>query len=95
MINKISALKVGGLSICIRMAALLAFAVVMFAGRVGVCDEAQVYITGKKAPAKVSIIVPDFIREGGFKDPEKRDVKMADILADELEGEEGEEEAKE
>jgi len=71
-------------------AALTVFVLVMTAGPGGICgesgatSESDVYITGKKAPAKISVVIPDFVREGGFKDPDNRDVRMADILADDL-----------
>ena len=51
----------------------------------GFCSEAaEVYISSTKAATKTSVIVPDFVREGGFEDKEGRDRQMADILADDL-----------
>jgi TolB protein len=47
-------------------------------------DEAEVYITTKKGYEKISVVVPDFIKENSFTDNENRDVKMADILSDDL-----------
>jgi len=47
-------------------------------------DDAEVYITTKKAYEKISVVVPDFVKENSFTDRENRDVKMADILADDL-----------
>lgn len=46
--------------------------------------DTEVQLSTTKAASKISILIPDFIREGGFKDNEKRDVAMADILADDL-----------
>ncbi len=73
----------------ILLATLSAFILVLGLWGGGRCEEAgkgaaEVYVTGRKAPSKISILVPDFIREGAFKDPENRDSKMADILADDL-----------
>ena len=51
----------------------------------GYCSEAsEVYISSTKTATKISVVVPDFVREGGFQDKEGRDTKMADILADDL-----------
>jgi len=47
-------------------------------------NEAEVHITSQKAPTKISILVPDFTRDNEFVDKENRGVKMADILADDL-----------
>jgi TolB protein len=50
----------------------------------GLCDNPEVYLQTTKPAAKISIIIPDFIREGGFTDSQHRDKQMADILADDL-----------
>ncbi|MBI5696187.1 MAG: Tol-Pal system beta propeller repeat protein TolB [Nitrospirae bacterium] len=55
----------------------------MFASPVR-AQEAEVAITSAKEASKTKILIPDFIREGGFNDKENRDVKMADILAADL-----------
>lgn len=48
------------------------------------CEDAEVYITTKKAFERISVVVPDFIKENSFVDKENRDVKMADILSEDL-----------
>ncbi|HEX9859796.1 MAG TPA: hypothetical protein VGB23_01235, partial [Nitrospirota bacterium] len=47
-------------------------------------EEAEVVITTEKAYENIGIAIPDFVRENEFVDHEQRDVKMADILADDL-----------
>lgn len=63
------------------VAALLLFA---FAFVEAPTADTEVQLSTTKAATKISILIPDFIREGGFKDNEKRDVAMADTLADDL-----------
>jgi len=43
-----------------------------------------VSIVVKKASGKISVLVPNFVKEVEFVDKEGRDAKMADILADDL-----------
>jgi TolB protein len=44
----------------------------------------EIYLSTTKGAGKISVIIPDFTREGGFTDPQKRDKAMADELADDL-----------
>ncbi|HLB25814.1 MAG TPA: Tol-Pal system beta propeller repeat protein TolB [Nitrospirota bacterium] len=50
----------------------------------GICETPEVFLETSKAVSKISIVIPDFTRDGGFADSQKRDVLMADILADDL-----------
>ena len=47
-------------------------------------DGAGINVTIQKAAGKISVVVPAFVKETDFIDREGRDVKMADILADDL-----------
>ncbi len=44
----------------------------------------QINLSTTQNAAKISVIIPDFVREGGFIDPQGRDKTMADELADDL-----------
>ncbi len=44
----------------------------------------QINLSTSQSAAKISVIVPDFVKVGGFIDPQGRDKTMADELADDL-----------
>lgn len=67
------------------MAVIVLSVLALLAASTGRCQDAEVYITTEKAFDKISVAVPDFIKENEFVDHENRDVKMADILKDDLE----------
>ncbi|MGA2192894.1 MAG: Tol-Pal system beta propeller repeat protein TolB [Nitrospirota bacterium] len=62
---------------------ILITAVVLSMAAPGFSDT-EVFISSTKNATKISMIIPDFIKEGGFDDPQNRDKAMADILADDL-----------
>ena len=64
---------------------LLIVAAVFFSSGAGIADtKPEIYLSTTKGAAKISVIIPDFEREGGFADPQGRDKAMADELADDL-----------
>ena len=70
--------KIKALLACLTLITIAAW------GRPSLSDQQSVQLSTTKSAAKIKVIVPDFIREGGFSDPEKRDVVLADIIADDL-----------
>lgn len=65
------------------LSAFMVFLLVLAAGP-GLCDNPEVYIQTSKPAGKISVLIPDFTRVGGFADNQHRDRDMADILADDL-----------
>jgi len=76
------------MSVFTKIAApVLALAFFVCLGGSALCGDeggAGINVTVQKAAGKVSVVVPDFVKEVEFIDREGRDVKMADLLADDL-----------
>ncbi len=57
----------------------------LFLPGAGIADtKPEIYLSTTKGAGKISVIIPDFEREGGFADRQGRDRAMADELADDL-----------